>query len=63
LLNLSKETMEYIAPTVLILFGIIFSFLFVIFIKRISKKQEERAKHFEKQVLSASWSKEESLRK
>jgi Zn-dependent protease with chaperone function len=49
--------MEFFSPSVLITVGIIFSFLFVIFIKRVSKKQEERANQFEKQVLSAPWQK------
>lgn len=56
--NISKETMEFVGPTVLILLGIIFSFIFVVFMKKLSKKQEERANQFEQEVLASNWVKE-----
>jgi Zn-dependent protease with chaperone function len=58
LFNISKETMEFVGPTVLILLGIIFSFIFVVFMKKLSKKQEERANQFEQEVLASNWVKE-----
>jgi Zn-dependent protease with chaperone function len=52
---MSKEAMEFVGPTLLIVIGIIFSLIFVVFIKKVSKKQEERADQFEKEVLASKW--------
>jgi hypothetical protein len=52
---MSKEVMEFMGPTLLIVIGIIFSLLFVVFIKKVSSKQEERAVRFEKEILSSKW--------
>ncbi|RZT24250.1 MULTISPECIES: hypothetical protein [Fictibacillus] len=49
--------MDFLGPTLLIVIGIIFSLLFVFFIKKISRKQEERADQFEQEVLASDWSK------
>jgi Zn-dependent protease with chaperone function len=53
----SKAAMDFLGPTLLIVIGIIFSLLFVFFIKKISRKQEERADQFEQEVLASDWSK------
>jgi hypothetical protein len=63
LFNISKEAMEYVAPTVLILLAALFSFLFVIFMKRLSKKQEQQAKLFEQEILSSSFSERKPITK
>lgn len=59
LFNISKETMEFVGPTLLIVIGIVFSFIFVVFIKKVSKKQEEHANRFEQEVLASKWLMEE----
>lgn len=55
LFDISKETMEYVGPTLLIVIGIVFSLIFVVVIKKVSKKQEEQANRFEQEVLASKW--------
>ncbi|OYD55986.1 hypothetical protein CGZ90_19965 [Fictibacillus aquaticus] len=54
-----EDKTEYLPSLVLLLLAVIFSYLFVFFMKKYSKKEEEKANLFEQQILSAKWKKEE----